>query len=47
MANDVDAKRAFMLAHQTLKLNLPALMVTNNDARQFPNMKHGSERKNF
>ena len=47
IANDVDSKRAFMLAHQTNKLNLPALFVTNNDARHFPNMKQGSERRNF
>mmetsp|Transcript_18038 Transcript_18038/g.24173 ORF Transcript_18038/g.24173 Transcript_18038/m.24173 type:complete len:126 (+) Transcript_18038:480-857(+) len=47
IANDADTKRAYMLAHQTTKLNLPALFVTNNDARKFPNMKQGSERKNF
>lgn len=47
IANDADSKRAFLLAHQATKLNLPALYVTNNDARKFPNMKHGSDRKNF
>ena len=47
IANDIDSKRAFMLAHQAAKLNLPALYVTNNDARLFPNLKQGSERKNF
>ena len=47
IANDVDTKRAYMLAHQALKLNLPALFVTNNDARTYPNLKQGSERKNF
>ena len=47
VANDQDSKRAFMLAHQAMRLNLPALFVTNNDARQFPNLKQGSERKNF
>ena len=39
VANDIDSKRAFMLAHQAAKLNLPALYVTNNDARLFPNLK--------
>ncbi len=47
IANDADSKRAFLLAHQATKLNLAALLVTNNDARKFPNLKQGSERKNF
>ena len=47
VANDADSKRAFLLAHQATKLNLPALFVTNNDARRFPNLKVGSDRKNF
>lgn len=47
VANDCDSKRAFMLAHQASRLHLPGLFVTNNDARLFPNLKQGSERKNF
>jgi 16S rRNA C967 or C1407 C5-methylase (RsmB/RsmF family) len=36
-----------MLCHQAKRLNLPALFVTNNDARKFPNLKIGEERENF
>lgn len=32
VANDTDAKRAYMLTHQAKRLNLPALIVTCNDA---------------
>ena len=39
IANDTDAKRAFMLTHQAQRLNLPGLFITNNDARTFPNLK--------
>ena len=47
IANDKDAKRAYMLTHQAKRLNLPGLFVTNNDAREFPNLKQGTEKKNF
>ena len=39
IANDTDAKRAYMLTHQAKRLNLPSLFVTCNDARKFPNLK--------
>lgn len=39
VANDADAKRAYMLVHQAKRLNLPALFVTNNDASKIPNLK--------
>ena len=47
IANDTDAKRAFMLTHQAQRLNLPGLFITNNDARTFPNLKQGKQMKNF
>lgn len=47
MANDTDAKRAYMLTHQAKRLNLPALFVTCNDATQLPNLKLGKEMVNF
>ena len=47
IANDMDAKRAYMLTHQARRLNLPAMFVTNNDARKFPNLKSGFDRKNI
>jgi tRNA (cytosine34-C5)-methyltransferase len=39
VANDADAKRAYMLVHQAKRLNLPALFVINNDASKIPNLK--------
>lgn len=33
IANDTDSKRAYMLTHQARRLNSPALLITNNDAR--------------
>lgn len=36
-----------MLTHQARRLNSPALFVTQNDARFFPNVKQLPERKNF
>ena len=39
IANDTDSKRAYMLTHQARRLNSPALLVTNNDARRLPNLK--------
>lgn len=39
IANDTDSKRAYMLTHQARRLNSPALLITNNDARFLPNFK--------
>ena len=39
VANDTDMKRAYMLTHQARRLNSPALLITNNDARFFPNLR--------
>ena len=47
VANDADNKRAYMLTHQARRLNVPGLFITNNDARNFPNLKINGERKNF
>ena len=47
VANDTDAKRAYMLTHQARRLNLPALFVTCNDARLLPNLKLGKNMTNF
>ena len=47
VANDADSKRAYMLTHQARRLNLPGVLITNNDARIFPNLKITGERKNF
>jgi 16S rRNA C967 or C1407 C5-methylase (RsmB/RsmF family) len=39
IANDADAKRSFMLVHQTLRrLCTPNILVTNHDAAQFPSI---------
>jgi len=46
IANDIDAKRAYMLTHQARRLNSPALFITNNDARFIPNLKDGFDRQN-
>jgi 16S rRNA C967 or C1407 C5-methylase (RsmB/RsmF family) len=32
IANDFDPKRAYLLAHQSRRINSPSLFVTNNDA---------------
>lgn len=45
LANDTDAKRAYMLAHQAMRLNLPSLFVTQNDATKFPSIKN--DKANF
>ncbi|RIA83646.1 S-adenosyl-L-methionine-dependent methyltransferase [Glomus cerebriforme] len=44
IANDSDAKRSYMLVHQTKRLRSPCLLVTNHDAQHFPNihLKEGS-----
>lgn len=47
IANDADAKRAYMLTHQARRLNLPALFVSVIDARKFPSFKCGSELRSF
>lgn len=39
VANDTDMKRAYMLTHQARRLNSPSLMIVNNDARFFPNLR--------
>jgi 16S rRNA C967 or C1407 C5-methylase (RsmB/RsmF family) len=36
IANDADAKRAYMLVHQAKRIQTPCLMVTNHDAEDFP-----------
>jgi 16S rRNA C967 or C1407 C5-methylase (RsmB/RsmF family) len=38
IANDSDAKRSYMLVHQTKRLRSPCLLVTNHDAQHFPNI---------
>lgn len=39
IANDTDQKRAYMLTHQARRLNSPAMLISNNDARFLPSMK--------
>ncbi|TNV84770.1 hypothetical protein FGO68_gene17463 [Halteria grandinella] len=39
IANDTDSKRAYMLTHQARRLNSPAMLITNNDARRLPNLR--------
>ncbi|GFT67052.1 hypothetical protein NPIL_67921 [Nephila pilipes] len=39
VANDLDNKRCYMLVHQAKRLNSPCLLITNNDAANFPNIK--------
>jgi hypothetical protein len=51
VANDSDAKRAFMLVHQLRRINSPAVLVTSCNAQSFPLLKgissssseHGAE----
>ena len=38
VANDSDAKRAFMLVHQLRRINCPAIFVTSCDAQFFPQL---------
>ncbi|KAG8176339.1 hypothetical protein JTE90_003301 [Oedothorax gibbosus] len=49
VANDLDNKRCYMLVHQAKRLNSPCLLITNNDAANFPNIKiqEGSKRVNL
>lgn len=39
IANDADAKRAHLLTHQIKRLNSPNVLVVNQDAQMFPNIK--------
>ncbi|KAI9596681.1 S-adenosyl-L-methionine-dependent methyltransferase [Syncephalis fuscata] len=39
VANDVDARRAYMLVHQMRRLQSPSLVVTNHEAQHFPNIQ--------
>lgn len=39
IASEIDEKRASMLAHQTLKLNSPALLILNEDSLNIPIVK--------
>ncbi|KAF2196519.1 S-adenosyl-L-methionine-dependent methyltransferase [Delitschia confertaspora ATCC 74209] len=39
IANDSDYKRAYMLTHQLKRLNLPNVIVTNNDASIYPSIE--------
>ncbi|XP_003390635.2 PREDICTED: tRNA (cytosine(34)-C(5))-methyltransferase-like, partial [Amphimedon queenslandica] len=36
IANDADNSRCYTLVHQAKRLNSPCLIITNNDATQFP-----------
>mmetsp|Transcript_15846 Transcript_15846/g.15266 ORF Transcript_15846/g.15266 Transcript_15846/m.15266 type:complete len:106 (+) Transcript_15846:308-625(+) len=45
IANDTDAKRAYMLTHQARRLNSPSLFITKNDARFIPTIKIDTETK--
>lgn len=38
IANDSDQKRAYMLVHQTKRLQNPCLIVTNHEAQIFPRL---------
>ncbi|RKP24481.1 S-adenosyl-L-methionine-dependent methyltransferase, partial [Syncephalis pseudoplumigaleata] len=39
IANDADARRAYMLVHQMRRLQSPCLIVTNHEAQHFPNVQ--------
>ena len=39
LANDVDKKRCYMLAHQLSKMNSPCFLVANSAAQGFPLIK--------
>ncbi|KAL7747221.1 tRNA (cytosine-5-)-methyltransferase ncl1 [Sorochytrium milnesiophthora] len=39
IANDADSKRAYMLVHQTKRLQSPCLVVTNHEGQFFPNLE--------
>eukprot|EP00978_Attheya_sp_CCMP212_P011426 scaffold28204_cov42-Attheya_sp.AAC.1 len=42
VANDSDAKRAYMLVHQLRRMNSPAVFVTSCDAQFFPLLDKGN-----
>lgn len=44
VANDVDAKRAYMLVHQLRRLNTPAYFITACDGQFFPMLKGSKDR---
>eukprot|EP00911_Craspedida_sp_UC1_P000193 UC1_evm1s151 len=39
VANDNDAKRCYLLVHQSKRLQSPNFMITNHDAALFPNLR--------
>ncbi|PHH76382.1 hypothetical protein CDD80_1564 [Ophiocordyceps camponoti-rufipedis] len=43
IANDADYKRCHLLVHQLKRLSSPNLIVTNNDATQYPSFKLASK----
>ena len=47
IANDNDSARAYMLVHQCLRINSPALLVTTHDAQSFPSFfnRRGAKEK--
>jgi 16S rRNA C967 or C1407 C5-methylase (RsmB/RsmF family) len=47
IANDCDHKRAYMLVHQSKRLQTPCLIVTNHDAQEFPKIWVESEAESF
>lgn len=42
VANDVDIKRAYLLVHQSKRINTPSLLVTCCKAQRFPRLKDAS-----
>ena len=40
LANDSDAQRCNLLAHQTKRMASPAMVVTNHDAQMLPMLRH-------
>lgn len=42
VANDVDNKRCYMLAHQSNRLNSPNCIIINEDASKLPNLKRST-----
>lgn len=40
VANDADAKRAYMLTHQMNRLNTANIIIINHMAQDFPNLKY-------
>jgi 16S rRNA C967 or C1407 C5-methylase (RsmB/RsmF family) len=46
VANDSDAKRAYMLVHQLRRINSPASFVTAKDAQFFPQLLRGENTTN-